>query len=161
MAVDIYCKIDGIDGESSDAKHDKWVELDSYTMEVSQPVSGESRTGGRSAGKADFKEFVIKKTVDKSTPDLHIYCASGKHIPKVEIECCLASEDKHVFMKYTLENVIISRINSGGSHDETRPAETVSFRYGKIKWEYTPIDHTGKPTAKVDRTWDIEKNQKA
>lgn len=161
MAVDMFLKIEGIDGESTDDKHSKWMEINSYSHGVSQPVSGASGTGGRSGGRADFQNFTITKTVDTATPDLYIYCCKGKHIPKIEVECCLASEDKHVFMKYTLEDVIISSISAGGSSFDVRPAETLSFAYGKIKWEYTPIDQTGAAGATADRTWDLEKNTQA
>jgi type VI secretion system secreted protein Hcp len=161
MAVDMFLKIEGIDGESTDDKHTKWIEIDSYTHGVSQPVSGASRTGGRTGGRADFQDFTIVKTLDSATPDLHIYCSNGKHIPKIEIECCLATEDKHVFMKYTMEDVVISSISAGGSTHDVRPAETVAFAYGKIKWEYTPIDQTGKPGAAASRNWDLEKNKQA
>lgn len=159
MSVDMFCKIEGIDGESTDDKHKKWIEIDHYSCGVSQPVSGASRTGGRTGGRADFQPFTIVKTVDAATPDLHIHCSNGKHIKKVEMECCLATEDKHVFMKYTLEDVIISSISAGGTVHDVRPSETVTFAYGKIKWEYTPIDQTGKPSAAVSRNWDLEANK--
>ncbi|WGZ94394.1 MAG: type VI secretion system tube protein Hcp [Candidatus Thiothrix putei] len=159
MAVDMFCKIDGIDGESTDDKHAKWIEIDSYTCGVSQPVSGKN-VGGLTGGKADFQPFGIVKTVDAATPDLHTYCANGKHIPKVEIECCLATEDKHVFMKYTLEDAIVSSITATGSVDDVRPAEKVTFAYGKIKWDYTPIDKTGKPGAALSRAWNVGTNAK-
>lgn len=161
MAVDMFLKIEGIDGESTDDKHDKWIEIDSYSHGVSQPVSGASRTGGRTGGRADFQDFTVVKTVDAATPDLHMHCCNGKHIPKIEIECCLATEDKHVFMKYEMEDVIISSISAGGNTHDVRPSETVSFAYGKIKWEYTPIDQTGAAGAATDRTWDLEKNKQA
>ena len=66
-------------------------------------------------------------------------------------------------MKYELEDVIVSSVSPGGAADgsETKPLETVSFAYGKIKWEYTPIDNTGKAGASVDRTWDLEANKQA
>lgn len=160
MAVDIFLKIEGIDGESTDDAHDKWIELESCNQGVSQPVSAASATGGRTGGRADFEHLRITKTVDAATPDLCIACCSGKHIPKVEVEFCLATEDKHKFLKFELENVIVSSISSGGSGGEygTKPQETVTFAFGKIKWEYTPIDDTGKPGAAVDRTWSLEKN---
>lgn len=162
MAVDMFLKIDGIDGESTDEAHDKWIAIDSYSHGVSQPVSGASRTGGHTAGRADFQHFSIIKTVDSATPDLYIACSNGKHIPKIEMECCLAAEDKHVFMKYELTDVIVSSISAGGSrHDEERPSETVSFAYGSIKWEYTPIDHTGAAGASIERTWDLTTNKQA
>lgn len=162
MAVDIFCKIEGIDGESTDEQHDKWIEVLSFNHGVSQAVSGVSRTGGRTGGRADFQDAVITKTIDAATPDLYIYCCSGKHIPKVEVEHCLAAEDKHTFMKHTLEDVVVSQVSTGGSaHDEeTKPTETVRLAYGKIKWEYTPIDHTGKAGSTTSRSWNLETNKK-
>lgn len=159
MSVDMFCKIEGVDGESTDDKHKDWIEILSYGHGVSQPVSGASRTGGRTGGRADFQDFTITKTLDKATPDLNLKCCNGAHIPKIEIELCLATEDKHVFMKYELEDVIVSSVSPGGSSGEVRPMESVSFAYGRIKWEYTPIDQKGKPGAAVDRTWILEENK--
>lgn len=161
MAVDIYCKIDGVDGESTDEKYPKWIEISSFDHSVNQAVSQASSTGGRTGGKADFSPFTVVKTIDSATCDLNIHCANGKHIPLVEIECCLATEDKHTFMKYTMEDVIVSAVTAGGSVDagETRPTEQVAFVYGKLKWEYTPIDQTGSPGASIDRSWNLELNK--
>lgn len=159
MAFDAFLKIEGVDGESSDDAHDKWIEVLSYSHGVSQPASSASATGGRTGGRADFQDFNIVKTVDAATPELNIKCAKGEHIPKVEMELCLASGDKHTFMKYTLEDVIVSAVMPGGSAGGDKPMENVSFAYGKIKWEYTPIDQTGSPGATTDRTWNLETNK--
>ena len=160
MSVDMYMKIEGIDGESTDAKHDKWFEILAFAHHLSQPVSGASRTGGRTGGRADFGDVMVSKTVDAGTPDLNLFCCNGKHIPKIEVEFCLATEDKHTFMKYELSDVIITSYSTGGAAaDDARPTEEVSFAYGKIKWEYTPIDHTGKAGAAIDRTWILETNE--
>jgi type VI secretion system secreted protein Hcp len=159
MAVDMFMKIDGVDGESSDDAHDKWIEILSYSHGVKQPVSGASATGGRTGGRADFKDLEVEKTIDNSTCDLNIKCAKGEHIPKIELELCLATGDKHCFMKYELEDCIVTSITPGGSKtDEIKPTEKVTFAYGKIKWEYTPIDHAGAPGSSTDRTWSLEKN---
>lgn len=161
MAVDIFMKIEGIDGESTDDGHPKWFELESANSGVSQPVSGASATGGRTGGRADFQDICVVKTVDNATPDIYIYCATGKHIPKIELEFCLATEEKHCFHKCTIEDCIVTSITCGGtSQDETKPLETVCFAYGKIKWEYTPIGNDGKPGSTTERAWDLEKNKK-
>jgi len=161
MAIDMYCKIDGIDGESTDDKHKDWIEVLSFDWGVSQPVSVGSATGGRTAGRADFQDFGITKLVDKASPNLALYCASGKHISKVVVELCLAAEEKHPFMKFTLEDVVVSSVSPGGAAEavEPRPTESVTFNYGKIEWEYTPIDQTGKKGASVKQGWDLEANK--
>lgn len=160
MAVDMFLKIEGVDGESTDDAHDKWIEILSFNHGVTQPASGASATGGRTGGRADFQNLMVSKTIDNSTPDLCIKCAKGEHIPKVELELCLAAGDKHTFMKYTLEDCIVTSVSPGGATTgETKPLEAVTFAYGKIKWEYTPIDHTGKPGSTTDRTWNLETNK--
>lgn len=160
MSVDMYMKIEGVDGESSDAKHDKWFEIQAFSHNVTQPVSGASRTGGRTGGRADFGDAIVTKSIDAGTPDENLFCCNGKHIPKVEIEFCLATEDKHTFMKYELTDVIITSYSVGGSSDDdARPTEELAFAYGTIKWEYTPIDHTGQAGAAIDRTWKLETNE--
>lgn len=161
MAVDMFLKIDGIDGESTDDKHKKWIEIESFNHSVSQPVSAASRTGGRTGGRADFADVAVTKTIDMATPSLYLHCSSGKHIPKVELEFCLAIGDKHTFMKYTLEDVIVSSVSPSGTSaaDGAKPGEQVTFAYGKITWEYTPIDNAGRPGASQRKAWDLEANK--
>ncbi len=159
MSNDVFLKIEGIDGESSDSAHKKWIEVLSFDHGVSQPVTAASGTGGRTGGRADFQKFKIVKEVDKATPDLNLYCCNGKHIPKIEVECCLATEDKHMFYKYEMENVIVSSVACKGDDSDGKPTESVTFAFGKMKWEYTPIDDTGKPEAAVNRTWNLENNE--
>lgn len=161
MAVDMYLKIEGIPGESTDAKHDKWIQISSYTHGIQQEVAGAggSGQGGHGGGLIDFETLKIVKIIDVSTPDLHLFCCDGKHIEKVELECCLAAGEKHTFMKYELEDVYINSVMANGDASGVRPSEVVSFAFGKIKWEYTPIDQKGKPGTAIDRIWDLEKNE--
>jgi type VI secretion system secreted protein Hcp len=160
MAVDMFLKIEGIDGESTDGAHEKWIELLKYEMGVKQPVSGVSATGGRTGGRADFSDLKVVKILDAATCDLNIKCAKGEHIPKIELELCLATGDKHTFMKYELEDCIVTAVEAGGMNtSDVKPTEEVTFAYGKIKWEYTPISHSGEPGAATDRTWNLETNK--
>jgi len=80
MAVDMYMKIEGTDGESTDSKHEKWIEVSSYSHGLSQPISGASGTGGRTGGRADFQDFSITKVLDAASTDLNIKCAKGEHL---------------------------------------------------------------------------------
>ena len=161
MATDMHIKVEGIDGEDPDDKHDKWIEVLSFSHGVAQSVSTTSGTGGHTAGRVDFQDFTITKKIDTSTPDLNMHCCNGKHVNKVEFEVCKrVNEEQHVYMKYEMEDVIVSSVSPGGS-DGAEVLETVSFAYGKIKWQYTPVDNKGKSGAAVDRTWDIAKNKQA
>ncbi|MGD8206840.1 MAG: type VI secretion system tube protein Hcp [Thiohalocapsa sp.] len=157
MANQMYIKFEGIDGEAREESHDKWSKVLGYSISVSQPVSGVGGTAGRTGGEPDFGDLTITKVIDNATPDLNIKCAKGEHIPKVELEITQATGDKHTFMKYTLENCIITSVAPGGSSsDEVKPIETVSVAYGKITWAYTPIDDTGAPGSTTERIYNLE-----
>jgi type VI secretion system secreted protein Hcp len=57
--------------------------------------------------------------------------------------------------------VIVSSYSPSGSQGGDKPVESVSLNFGKIKWEYTPLGHDGKPGSKVGPMgWNAEKNEK-
>ncbi len=60
-----------------------------------------------------------------------------------------------------MENVIVSSYQPGGSGGGDKPMESVSFNFGKLKWEYTPLNQDGKPGTKVGPMgWSLEENKK-
>lgn len=162
MAFDAFLKIEGIPGESTDDKHKEWIELLSYSHGLSQPASAASATGGRTAERVNVEDLSVVKVLDKATPLLHLACCDGRHIPKVEMELCEAGGDKHAYMKYVLEDVIVSGVRPGGSAEsgDTKPMEEVSLNFGKISWEYTPLGHAGEPGSPQRTGWSLEENRK-
>lgn len=161
MAQDVYLKIDGISGESTDSKHKDWIEILSFSHGMSQPASIASGTSGRSSERVNMSDFSVVKEMDKASPMLAQACCDGRHIKEVKIELCEATGDKHTYMVYTMENAIISSFQPGGAKEGGKPLENLTFNFGKIKWEYTPIGHDGKPGSKVGPYgWNLEENKK-
>ncbi|MEB8434461.1 type VI secretion system tube protein Hcp [Cocleimonas sp. KMM 6892] len=156
-----FLKIDGIGGEAHEDNHKDWIDILSFSAGITQPVSAAGRTGGRTNSVAEFQHVCINKVMDKSTPNLALYCSNGQHIPKAEIEFVLDSEEKHVYMKYTLSDVIISSYNINASFPgDDRPSEGICLAFGKIEQEYKPIDKTGKGGASFKSGWDLEAGKK-
>jgi type VI secretion system secreted protein Hcp len=163
MPTDAFLKITGPDvaGESTDAAHADWIEILSYSHGVTQPVTTASGTGGRTGGRVGMSDFSIMKQLDKSSLDLASHCCKGTHFASVELKLHEASGDKHEFMSYLMEDVIISGVQPSGSQGGDKPLESVSFNFGKIKWTYTPINHDGTKGSKVGPTgWNLETNEK-
>lgn len=159
MSTNTYLKIDPIKGESTDDKHKEWIELFSFSIGVSQPMSGPSGTGGRAAARADFSELTVTKLVDTSSVDLHMYCAAGTHIDKLELEVCQESGEKICTWKYEMEHVMVKAVSVGGGGSD-RPSENVTFVFDTISYTYTPTDNTGKPgTAVGPKKWDLTTNK--
>jgi len=91
MAFDTFIKIDGIDGESTDDKHQGWIEVIRFGTGVKQTVSIiASSAGGATAERAEFHDFMIRKLLDKSSPKLALACAAGTHIDEIVLELCRA-----------------------------------------------------------------------
>jgi len=161
MAFDAFLQIDGIDGESTDAKHTNWIEVLSYNWGVTQPASGSASTsGGATAERANFHDFSIMKTLDKASPKLALACSSGTHIKKVTLELCRAGGDKLKYMEYKMEECIVSSCSESGSGGSD-PTESISFNYGKIEWTYTQQKRTdGSGGGQVAAGWDLRSNKK-
>ena len=153
----IYLKLgDAIKGESTDSSHGEWIELIGFGWGVSQPVSAQSGTGGRVAGGCQFSDFSGTKIVDNASADIMKFCASGESIPKVEVEIVESTGDRHTYLKYEMENVIISGLTPTGSGGGDKPIEEVSLNFGVFKQTYTPIGNDGVAGTAVTRGWNLE-----
>jgi len=163
MGFDAFLKIDGIPGESTDSKHKDWIEILSYSHGVTQMAAGSASSGGaRSAGRTDHADFSIVKTLDKASPVLALFASKGDHIKKVTLTLHRATGDKQEYMKYDMDNVLVTSVRPGGSSKggEPLPLEEVSFNYDKITWEYTETDHkTGKAGGKITKWWSLVENK--
>jgi type VI secretion system secreted protein Hcp len=163
MAFDGFLKIDGVEGESTDSKHGKWIEIMSYSWGVAQPVSGSASSGGaRSAERANFSDFSIVKSIDKASPKLMLACAKGDHIKEIVLELCRNTGDKQKYAEYKLTDVLISSVRPGGSSQggEPLPLEEVSFSPGKVEFTYTATNQkTGKAEGDVKMHWSVVENK--
>ncbi len=100
MAFDAFCKIDGIDGESEDSAHRNWIEVLSYGHGLSQAtVDTVSSGGSRSSSRVDHNAFFIVKTLDTTSPKLHLAVAQGRHFPEVRFELCRAGGAKQKYIR--------------------------------------------------------------
>lgn len=163
MAFDTYLKLDGIDGESTDDKHKNWIEIYSFSWGMSNPSTVGSGTTGLTAGKVSISSFNVMKSTDGASVKLASHAAQGKHIKSMEVHCCATTGDKHNYVVYKMEPVMVDSIQwSGSSGGDDRPTESVSFSFGKVTYEYTPIGPDGKAGKKVGpEGWDLTKNVKA
>ena len=160
---DAFIKIDGVEGESTDAKHKGWIELIQYGMGVKQNISTTaSSAGGATAERADFDSFVFSKLIDKSSPLLMLACAAGTHINEIKIELYRAGPDKIKFMEYKLKNSLIrSVLTSSADPNHGFPVELVKINFGKIEWCYVQQKRRGGwASGNIAAGWDLQRNCK-
>ena len=98
MAVDMFLKIDGCEGESPDAKHKGCLEIQSFSFGATQSGSFGSGGGG-GAGKANFQDFHFVINLGKHSPKVFELLCTGKHIPSAVLVCPKAGGEQVEYLK--------------------------------------------------------------
>jgi type VI secretion system secreted protein Hcp len=159
MAVDMFLKLDGIKGESSDSKHKGEIDIESFSWGMAQSGSGH-RSSGSGSGKVDIADITIQKVVDKSSPSLMLACANGKHVAKGTITVRKAGENPLDYLTIDLENVFVSNYHTSGAHTDDVPTETVTLNFVKMKLEYWTQTDKGAKGENANFSWDVAQNTK-
>jgi type VI secretion system secreted protein Hcp len=160
MAVDYFLKIDGIDGESVDAQHAGEIEVLSWSWGETQSVS-QPGGGGGGSGKVQMQDFVFATRFSKASPKLLLACATGEHLQSAQLACRRAGKAQQEFLKITLNDVLFSSFQTGGSAAaDDLPLDQVSLAYGKLQVEYREQKANGTLGPPVKVGWDLKKNQK-
>lgn len=159
MAVDMFLKLDGVDGESADHKHKGEIQIESFSFGVAQTgTSGFG--GGGGAGKASWHDLQINKRADKSSPILMLKCATGEHIKQGLLTCRKAGGGQQEYYKIKLTDLLVSNFNNQGSGHDDVPMETVSMNYAKIEFEYSEQKPDGTLGGKSTAGYDLKANKK-
>jgi type VI secretion system secreted protein Hcp len=174
MAFDAFVKFtpaagasEAITGESSDSSFlgkDGWFEIKEFSFGIENTLNITSASGGAGAGKAEFKEFSIKKQTDKASPLLASTCGRGGHYDMVEL--CLrksgvsSTASGGVYLCYLFKTVAVKSVEWSGSSGDDVPEESVVFEYGALKIIYAPQkpDGTLDTAAKIERAWNKMSN---
>jgi len=157
----IFAKYDGVDGESSDANHDRWIDVLSIDWGSSKPGSG--ATGqSRRRGSVIVEDMLLTMEYEKSIPKLLETLNKGKVIPKLEIEQTASyGGSRATYLKYELKNVQITAfdVNASGN-DESPPTVAIANYFEEYKVTYTEYDDEGNMNGNVETTWKVKKGKK-
>ncbi len=167
---DAFLKIDGIKGESADAKHKGEIDITSFSWGMSQ--TGVSATGGGGgAGKVRVHDIAITKRTDASSPLLFLNCANGAHIKEATLVVRKAGGTQLEYLKIKLTDVLVSSYKpssvdwSGpgdeGPEEDVLPQEQVTLNFAKVEYSYQPQGADGKAQGgPILAGWDVKANQK-
>jgi type VI secretion system secreted protein Hcp len=159
MATDIHLKIDGIKGEATADKHADEIEILSWNWRIEQPISFSGT--GMSGGKANVRNLMVRKFVDKSSPNLLKYCLNGKHLPEMVLTQQRSGEGAIQYIKITLKDAMIAEVTDTGANGNEVPQEDVGIAFGAVEYEYTPQKKDGKTDGAVTLKWDVKANKEA
>ncbi len=158
MAIAIFAKFNGIEGECRDAAHKGETDIIDWRWGLSQSGSMHTGTAG---GKASVQDLIINKMVDKSTPVLQLHCFNAKRIDEVKLSVYKMGEEPLEYTTITMKKVLVSSINNGGENGKEGLTEEVRLNFAEVKFEYQPQGQDGKADGgKVEVAWNIAENVK-
>jgi type VI secretion system secreted protein Hcp len=160
MPVDMFLKIDGIPGESTDFKHKDEIQLDSFSWGETNTVPRNAFTGGAGAGRVSMQDFHFTAKVSKASPKLMLACACGDHLAKAVLTCRKAGGKQEPFYKITLTDILVSSYQTTGSgHGDLIPTDQFTLNYAKIEIEYKEQKHDGSMGPATVAGWDAKANK--
>jgi len=170
MAFDSFIKFiaaaggtsESFKGESLDSEFsgtEGWFSIKEFSFGIENTLNISTASGGAGAGKADFKEFTVKKQTDRASPYLAMTCGKGGHYAEVDLQLRKSGSAKvqgkagQTYLSYKFKLVAVKSIEWSGSSGDDVPEETVVFEYGAMQMTYYPQLADGTMGNMVQRTW--------
>lgn len=163
MADDYFLKIDGIEGESQDARHKGEIELDAWSFggAAEETVEGKPSAPvrpGVASGRFNAQDFQFTVKISKASPMLFQACATAKHLPRVTMTGRKAGDNPQDYLKITLSDVlIVSYQQSGAGGTGMVPIDQVLCNFSRIDIEYRAMNPDGSLGGPVTASFDLKK----
>lgn len=156
-----FLKIDGIPGDSTDAKHKGEIEVESFSFGVAQ-TAAPGGGGGGGAGRAAFDDLEIVTPFSRAGPRLLDACATGRHLPSAVLTGRRSGgKEQFDYMTLTLSDVLVSAYRSVVAGAEAvMPTDRFSLAYAKLQIEHKGQSPTGAAAGSTITGFDLARNQK-
>jgi type VI secretion system secreted protein Hcp len=147
-SADIFLKLDGVGGDSTDSNHKGEIDLEAVAY-------GEKRVGRKHVATVR-----IDKVTDSSSPKLLAASTTGRHFKSATITMRLSGADSgSAFETFKLSNVVVASFLQGGSNPDDKALgsleEEVGLTAAKLQViERTP-DNSGKDGPAVSASVDL------
>ena len=155
-SADIFLKLDGIPGDSTDDDHKGEIDVEAFTFNA-------KRATGSGGGKVKFAPLRVIKVYDASSPKLMQAAASGRHIKSAVLTFRRSGDPNRVeFLTYKLSDVVVSSYQEGGANVDQRTLGSLEDEVGlnpaKVQVTEKTIDASGKAGPVVSASFDVRHN---
>ena len=119
-----------ISGDSTDSKHSGWIDISSFSFNISNSEDTLKEKDEESEGSTVSPISVSKKMDSASSPLAKAACKRSE-LGTVYVDLCYAKGGQTTFMEYTLKNAKIEEysVSAGDSY----PTEDIVIKYTYIK----------------------------
>ena len=154
MPVEMFLKLAGIAGESTDAKHKGEIDVLAWSWGLSNetPAGG---GGGGGAGRAKIENISINKSVDLASPLLLSFGAQGQRIKEGTLTTRRPGKAGSEFLLLKMTNVVVTSVNVAAVQDQNVPTENVTLSFGKLEFTYRSTKPSGGAGAEQTFKWDV------
>ncbi|MBV8209318.1 MAG: type VI secretion system tube protein Hcp [Burkholderiaceae bacterium] len=144
-ATNIFLQLDGIPGESTDAKHKEQIDILSYSLGLTNLANTSSSSGaGASSGKLACGALVLTKFVDKSSPPLIAAIAGGKHIKSGKLSFTATGPKGGAdYYVVSLTDLAVTAIQQSQASGSPKVTDQISFSVAKYAFEYQQVQPNG------------------
>jgi type VI secretion system secreted protein Hcp len=136
-AADMFLKIEGIDGESSDKDHKGEIDIISWSWDNKDSAS---RTEAPAEGTSGLLHVTI---AHERMPPIIIACRKRGHVPSIKVRLSDSTQ------RYNLVKVWISNCDNISTAPSAQMNSTVMIRYDKIQYLGKPKKENKKPERKT------------
>lgn len=159
MSYGIFIKMDGIMGESTDAKHRGEIDVLYWSWGVT--ISSSTAVGGAAGatGKPIPADLKFSHFIDLASPSLIKTCASGRHIKEAVVTVQKAGAAPQEFLIIKLYDVMVRSVETDGNALENRATENVALNFSKVEFVYNEYKQDGKLGSTNKMLWDVVGNK--
>jgi type VI secretion system secreted protein Hcp len=154
--AECFLKLDGVKGESTDAKHSGEIEVLAWSWGLTQSASTHV-SAGAGTGSADFGDIKISKALDHATPILTQFAAKGTAVNNATLSCRQSAKSNGDYLTISLTLVLVSSLKV--AIDKDRPTEEISLNFNQIKMTHRQPKSDGSLGEAVTFTFNIAKKQ--
>ena len=148
---DIHLKIDGIRGESTDARHRDEIVVESWAWGVAAAVAAVGAAGGSGVGRPTFSDLTFSHRVDRASPLLWDACASGRRLREALLSVTRVGPAPQDYLSIRLRNVAVTAVAlADTAGDGAAPLETVSLAFDEVRYGYRPQRASGQLDTAVE-----------
>jgi type VI secretion system secreted protein Hcp len=153
--VDMFLKLDGIDGESQDDTHKNEIDIKSFSLNLDNASVG----GGMKESKVRMGDIRITLLASKASPNLFISCASGRRIATAMITVRKAGEKPIDYETIKLTDVRVSSFSKAGQHGGDLTLENMTLSFSTIEYTYKQQNKDGTAAASITKSYDVKANR--
>jgi type VI secretion system secreted protein Hcp len=160
-SADLFLKLDGIAGESTDDAHKGEIDVEAFAFGVKRgATAGGAGAGGGGSAKVRFAPLRVVKVYDASSPKLLQAAATGHHIKSGVLTFRRSGDSGDAeFLTYKLSDVIVSSYQQGGVNADDKPLgsleEEVGLSPAKVQVTEKTTTDTGQAGPVVTASWDL------